>query len=68
MLTTTINGSCVMASYVGVNRQFCVVVCDNTLGVCDTTTVVITVTATDTLPTLPVCDTCTNTICLEYDF
>ncbi|QQR97860.1 MAG: gliding motility-associated C-terminal domain-containing protein [Sphingobacteriales bacterium] len=67
----TINNGCVMITYVGENigsDEFCVVVCDKILDVCDTTKVIIVVEPKDTVTVLPVCDTCTETLCLDTIF
>jgi gliding motility-associated-like protein len=69
--TTTVNGNCVSVSYTGTNigtDKFCVVVCDTVLDICDTTEVIVTVIPKDTVPVIPVCDTCTETTCLDTIF
>jgi ATP-dependent RNA circularization protein (DNA/RNA ligase family) len=66
--STTVGDSCVSVTYTGTNigtDKFCVVVCDTVLDVCDTTEVIVTVIPTDTVPVIPVCDTCTETVCLD---
>ncbi|QQR98834.1 MAG: hypothetical protein IPK18_04780 [Sphingobacteriales bacterium] len=66
--TATQEGNCISIKYTGTNigeDKFCVVVCDTTLGVCDTTEVIITVIPKDTIIVVPVCDTCTETACID---
>ncbi|QQR98832.1 MAG: hypothetical protein IPK18_04770 [Sphingobacteriales bacterium] len=66
--TATQEGNCISIKYTGTNigeDKFCVVVCDTTLKVCDTTEVIITVIPKDTIIIVPVCDTCTETACID---
>ncbi|MBL0078616.1 MAG: hypothetical protein IPP53_05695 [Bacteroidetes bacterium] len=68
---THVDGGCVWLSYTGTSvgtDQLCVSICDNSLDVCDETVVIITVIPNDTVIVIPVCDTCSETFCLDTLF
>ncbi|MCB9032969.1 MAG: gliding motility-associated C-terminal domain-containing protein [Chitinophagales bacterium] len=70
-VVTSVSATCVTITYTGTSigtDDFCVVVCDVDLAMCDTTKVSITVIAKDTIPVIEVCDTCTETVCLDTIF
>ncbi|MBL0080914.1 MAG: gliding motility-associated C-terminal domain-containing protein [Bacteroidetes bacterium] len=68
---THVDGGCVWLSYTGTSvgvDQLCVSICDNSLNICDTTVVIVTVIPNDTVIVVPVCDTCSETFCLDTLF
>jgi hypothetical protein len=68
---THVDGGCVWLSYTGTSvgvDQLCVSICDNSLNVCDTTVVIVTVIPNDTVIVVPICDTCSETFCLDTLF